>query len=404
MWTRLLAVLMAVCVFGCARAQQTDQGTLPFTQGAIAANLPTWLPALAQVKAGTGSAVVACGGNSKSEGFTGTRQQSVCHYICAQMVTSGVPCTDQSFFGNGGYGGAMNTSAVGGMGDTITGYTAGHNSQLTWGTIADWQCGSFSNGGTLGGCLLEGFQNTSNMTFAPGGTIDQCDVYHAAGSGNGTISIDFNGGTATTVNDNTTAAVVKTTVNTTAGTSKLLNIHRVSGGSIFVIGAVCRNSTVAHVEMDAIGWGASTTTNQNQTLAPYDVVLALPALQPALTIWIGADTNDYTPSYGPVSLSTYLANQQALFAAAKSTGDVLEVTEIPSAPSRQTYAIQNQYHAVEYQVASQFHAPLFDMTREWWSNYDQPNALGWYADTTHGTAAAYNIEGTLIAKTLLAIQ
>lgn len=400
-----LALVWATAALALTPAQHLAmRPTIPVrVENATPANLVHWRAALAAVRNGTGTAPVAFIGNSKTVGFNVTRAVSWPYAFCDELNRLGVPCSDDAFFGNDGFGGS---GTGGGAGDTLTGYSA-HNPQVTWPSGQNgWLCHSFtSSTGTLGGCLME-VQTIAtsgvNLHFDPTDTIDQCDIYHVKNAGVGSLFYNFNGVSPVTVDDSgTPAAVIKSTITTTASNANSLHIGWIGGsGSVFPIGAVCRLTTRKTVEVLDMAWGGSTTTDWVATGKVWSPTTAIASLAPVLTV-ISYVTNDYTPAYGPVALNTYTTNLQTIITTAKLTGDCAIVTEVPSASSRQTYVIQSQYAAVEHALAALNGCLLIDIGLVWRNAYEPMNVRGWYTDVTHMTAAGYRYEGQLVANALM---
>jgi hypothetical protein len=409
---RKLAALVGYAWLACATLLPTQvaadkfprpmprAGSTLWIENADPNNLRHFRAALANVRTGAGIAKIAFIGNSKTAGFIGRRQTSFPSYFAARLNAIGVPATIQSVWGNANYGGGQGLAS-----STLAGYTSEYNSQLAWSNLTNWSAFG-SNGvqyGSLGGSLIAATGSGGTMSFSPAGMIDQCDIYYVAGPGNGSFTWNFNGGQSTTINSNETSTIFTSiTISTTAGSSNVLNIAWASGGNIYISAIACRLSSSPSIEVYNMGWGASTTTDQYLTDKAWNVPNALPVVAPSLTV-IAMDTNDYTPSYGPIALRTYRANLQGLIAAALQTGDCAIVTEVPSKPSRQSYAIQNQYHAAEHALAARSGCVLFDITNRWGA-YEAMNAVEWYSDNTHGTPAAYSDQGEWIADALMAIN
>jgi len=384
-----------------AKVYQPTPVAIHFVENADPNNLMHLRAGLANVRTGSGIAKIAIIGNSKTAGFVGKRQTSFPSYFAARLNAIGIPASTQSVWGNANWGGKQGLAN-----SSLVDYTNEYNAQLTWSSLKNWSAYGI-NGvqyGTLGGSLISTMGAGGTMSFVPTRTIDQCDVYHVTSPGNGSFAWNFNSDASSVVDSNDVATTFsKVVVRATPSSSNILNISWVSGGNVYFTAIACRQSTSPTVEVYNMGWGASTTTDQYQTTKVWNVPNALRGVAPNLTI-IALDTNDYTPGYGPIPLRNYRANLQALITASLKTGDCAIVTEIPSAPSRQSYAVQNQYHAVEHAIAAENNCILFDITNRWGGTYDTMNAFGWYSDNTHGTAEAYSDQGSWMADALMAVN
>ncbi|USQ94189.1 SGNH/GDSL hydrolase family protein [Caulobacter sp. RL271] len=100
-----------------------------------------------------------------------------------------------------------------------------------------------------------------------------------------------------------------------------------------------------------------------------------------------------------MSLATFQANLQALITAAKVSGDCVMFAEAPSAPTRQTQAIQDQYNQVMADLAASNGCAFFDFVARG-SGYAAMAAQGYYVDDTHLRAIGYAEEGFWLGDTL----
>ena len=147
------------------------------------------------------------------------------------------------------------------------------------------------------------------------------------------------------------------------------------------------NSTVPSVQFTNGGAGGWVSGNFNQSGTYYNPINYLEQFAPKLTIYdIGI--NDWDTS---VSVATYKTNVQAIITAAKTVGDIILVTPIPSNPSFASIpnATQQLYVAALYQLAATNNVPLIDNFSRWQS-YAVSNSVGFYYDSLHGNALGYN--------------
>lgn len=344
--------------------------------------LPQWAAARDGVRAGTRNARIVCVGNSKTRGVSEqTSNQHNMSYpkYLSDLIGATVPSRYSNVFGDGGISdyGAFDTSVSIGDGWHLA----------DTGTL------------TVGGKSFNNTTTNSSLYFAAAGEADVFDVYWPRNSGLGSLSVSVDGGSATTINLSGASAIMSTTINVPAGTGHVLAAARVSG-NVHIIGVASRLSTQKTVEVYNCGWGSSTTTNIVDASSAWRSLNALKYLAADLMI-IAADTNDYTPAYGPVPLPTYRANMDTLIAAGKLSGSVLVLSEFPSAISRQTLEVQLQYREQGRLAAAAAGVPYLDMATALTGGSYETAPPGTYADATHPTASAYLLQAQWLAPYLL---
>lgn len=367
------------------RAERAASQPSPDVSNFSGAGMLKWRRAMARVRSGEANAKLAFIGDSTTEGVgTTLRTQAFPQVVSTILTGQGLPASRTSIFGAGRTGAEA----------TVSAFNA-RNPEVVLGS--GWQV--FNQPFSLGGSMFTNATNTNPITVTHAG-IDTFDVYYERGSGYGTFDLAIDAGAATTVNANAAASVAMATISGVTAGTHALTIARVSGGTVNIIGIVARNSAVKTVDCLNMGCGSTTTQHWVDGAHAARPVLALPVVAPDMT-FINLGINDRTPSYGPISLTAYRANLQALITAAKLTGDCALVVPIPSASSRQALAIQAQYNAVIESLGLLNGCPVLNMVDRW-TSFDTVNGLGFMSDVVHGTASGYAEEAQAHARLLLA--
>jgi len=333
-------------------------------------------------------------GNSKTAGNTGKRREAWPDVLAEQLKLAGIQAVTDSWWGNANSGGGQNL-----RGTTLAKYQS-YDPRLSWTPNTAWQAVSDQVGGP-GGALFRSTAAGATLSFRTERDVDLCEIWLATGPNGGSASASFERGGATRVDTRSAKSGVRKIVLRAKTFAKQIGIRATTSAPVTVIGAACRQSTSLQVEIYNWGWGASTSGNHTDASKPWTPVNMLRAIAPDVTI-IALDTNDYTPTYGPISLPEYRANLRLLADTARWSGDCIIMSEPPSSSSRQSYIVQDQYHVVEREVAAEKQCEFIDVATEWGGTYEVMAAKGWYLDTTHGTADAYRHEGEFVSKAVLA--
>lgn len=210
---------------------------------------------------------------------------------------------------------------------------------------------------TFGGHMMQGNAATSTAawTFTPTTSVDSFDFYWLSASGDGTMTIDIDGGTGTVLNANVTAALHKTTISTTAGTHTFR--VRPTTGSTRIMGVIGYTAGTKQIQTINGGWNGArvaswtTTTGAGHYYDPLDV---LNFLAPDLTI-ICLTIND---AHDNGSTTTYKSNLQAIIDKAKLTGDVLMLSGPMSAAYYTAQPIQDAFFTAFRDTAAANFIPI----------------------------------------------
>lgn len=350
---------------------------VPHVHGFTRPALSHWRSAKARVAAGTGRGTILCLGNSKTAGVTdvngsaGDHQQSYPKYLADALAARGIAASYRNF---------VATAKL----------AASYNSQISAG--AGWG----ASGNTIGGPAWYNNSTTNPLVWSPPGSIDTIDLYWMTASGYGTFTYAVDGGATTSVATAGASGIGHVTLSGLSAGAHTLTMARVSG-TVRIIAAIGRLSTAPAIDVINAGWGGGISTEIAADDAAYRSLGGVRTLAPDLTI-LALDTNDYTPAYGPVSLTTYRANIAAIIAAGQVSGSVIVSAEYPSAITRQTLAIQQSYWAAAREVAVAAGCPWLDLPSWMGGSYEAAPSL--YADDTHPTRAAYQAQAAWYADAL----
>jgi lysophospholipase L1-like esterase len=212
-------------------------------------------------------------------------------------------------------------------------------------------------------------------------------VYLVTGSDGGVVSIQVDGGTATTHDTSSGANGLLTVAKTglTAGTHTILVTAPASGKAI-VRGFESRNGQVNGVRVTKCGQSGAQSTS---AIGNADGASSLPSIfddaAPDLTV-IMFRTNDYS---NQMSIATYKSAMSTLIDRGQLTGDVLLV--VPPATLDTTLTIpQSAYRQALYDLADLKGCALVDMDDDW-GTYAQGNAAprSLYSDAFHPSFRGY---------------
>lgn len=347
--------------------------------------LPHWRAAKGRVLGATGTARIACIGDSITEGYysngssaTNIIIKSYPTQLASILTTHGITSISQNVFG-----GSLSNKTTSDPRLTLGG---------TWTYL--------SNPYTLGGAFFTNAASGSgNMSFTPSINVDTFNIYYATSPGFGTFGAQINSGSVTSQSQNSAQNMAKLTVTATLS-ANTLNLTWVSGGAVYIVGIEAYNSAIPSVQIDNIGWAGATSIlwNGNGITPGLDnLPNAIPTLLPDLTILcLGA--NDWNTG---VTLAQFNTNMQGIITAAASVGDVILMSSVPSNPSSTVpYATQIPFQSTTAQLAVLNNLPYIDIYSRWFSNETTMNNLGMMGDNSQHpntvgyadiTQAIYNI-------------
>lgn len=338
--------------------------------------------AIARVRAGAGTAKIACIGDSTTVGcfasgsantFATNKPLAFPNLLAKILTGRGLPAQNDSFWGG------QNVFLT----NAITDYQA-YNSQVVF-TGAGW---TFSSLISLG---AQPFQNTTTgdkLAFSPASIFDTIDVVyltHPLGA-NMTVNVD-GGATLATCNGSGTAGVAKTTITGVTRATHTINLLSTATGgtAIFPVGVTVRDSTTARVEIYNMGFSGGyvyypgiITSSYASTVAemPYGYLTAMPVVAPDVT-FINLMINDVNNQVE--NPSTYFARLGTMVTAAQAVGDCILMVSNPCGGVNWSNGVSTSYSSQIYALAKQYNCPLIDLT-ERWQSFAVSSVLNYYGD------------------------
>lgn len=352
--------------------------SLEVNQGLL---FPKLRAAASAMRNGTADILIGVLGDSTVLGYspaTSTAANTVLASFPGQLMemfrAANIPANINSMFGNDDYANSQ----------FRTTFDDRYTPTLTWAT-------GFSSTITLGGNLLTG--TTGAAIFTPREPVDSFDVYTPQNTTLGSMTIDIDGGSTTTVNQNGTITTIKT--NKAAATLGIhsCNIITTSGG-VGLIGIVGKNSLQKQVYF--FNWGVSNARADQlaATNGGYGTLDALKVVAPNLLI-VDVGINDWLQAHGVPSFTTAL---NSIITAGLLSGDVLLVTPAPTAIATVSLANQQLYVNATIAAGAAFGVPVLDMhtllVSQEFSNALTPSLYG--NSTVHPSAAGYTNEAQAI--------
>jgi lysophospholipase L1-like esterase len=253
-------------------------------------------------------------------------------------------------------------------------------------SASNWNIGG--NGEEIGYASLFNFTNTDPLSFVPTTPFDTLDLYYESKSILGSYTVDIDGESTTTINqDTSTDKLNEVKISTTLGTHTI-DFTR-SSGYAGILSFATYNSAQKQITTFVAGWSGGVAANLSSTAnGPQDSLNALQFIAPDLTILM-IGNNDMNAS---TSISTFTTDVQNIITAAKASGDIILVTDAPIAASniggQAPLAEQQEYVNALISLAQSNGVNLVNLY-QLWGSYTQANANGWMANTVHPNAAGY---------------
>lgn len=363
----------------------SSTGALTPSQQAVANNnnrllLPRFARSVSRIRNKLGNSRVSCVGNSQTRGLwainnTVNDVQDYNNNWVANLANS-MPFNTEynSFFGNGNFNSSPSDGRV-----TIP---------------AAWNSNSVF---TLGGTYFCA-SSAGTMSFLPDRSVDRFEIFYDTGSSTASFSYNIDGGSNTTINQNTGSdGMVRLVINAATLGSHTLNINWVSGQS-FITGFGAWNSAISQMQFDNCGWpgGKMTqfaTANVGVISSP---LTSLSIVAPDLVIIEGGQ-NDLLAS---VPVTTILTALQAMVTYIQPFADIVIVNPIPLPSSSVALVTQGQYSAGVINICNVNNVPCADMFNRWVS-YVYSNNLGLYGgDNVHPNGLGYPDYATCIKEAM----
>lgn len=343
--------------------------------GMIPTNFWNWRRALSNVRNGSGYGKILCVGDSTTEGlnaggsnpfFTGAWPQRLAQLLNSYYVPAAIGLNR---FADPAV--TADTRWTPGTGWTANGSIAG---------FADL-CAHGASGAA------------GTLTFAPGYSCDTIDVYYAKSGSSGSCAVSDEGGALATIAANGSNAVGKTTLTLhSLASNHVITFAGPTGGDFYLIGVDCYNSTVDCVRVALSGRSGSSAANVvgatgvwSDNANPFSSIGCIEAYAPDLTINM-LGIND--AQFG-ASTSTWLTAMEAINAAAQVSGDVLNVTVVPSNAAGLANGATGLALEVAYAAATKQLGPYVDINARWvdWATANSHTYYG--GNNLHPTGFGY---------------
>ena len=368
--------------YGSSNAQTTASGWFNVNS----TSLQKWRKAMANVRSGASRAKIVVVGDSTSAGSGagtgGTLNQNgafangwVADF--ATLLNKYVATVFQSFWGD---------QAV------SVGYGT-YDTRVTLG--ANWS----QNTSGLGGNMFKYTTGAvNNLTFTPTAAFDTIVVWYMKISGDGTATINVDGGASLgTINFSNSSSILTSSTFTVAAGTHTINIVPNNDATFFVVGVQTYVAGTKAVDVFQTAVNGATAATFVGGASPWQSPLALEALAPDLTV-IDLTIND---SNNGTSLATYISNMQTLITDAKLSGDVLLVVGPPSNTTQATNGTLDQFIAALRGLAISNNVPLLDLKTRW-TSYAAANPVFPYFDSKHPEVSGYWDIGLAISEMLSA--
>lgn len=346
---------------------------------AVAPRLDKWRAAVAKLRAGSAAtATLLCVGDSNTAGYDGTytdKKRSSYPTRLAQMLDAcGLGAQEASFV-------STNT------GDGSAGPTYDPRMALGSGWAA------LGSPPTLAGLFWANSTTTTAFAFTPTQSFDRIEVFYSASTGSFTVDVD-GGAVLLTVPGGGGPALVKSTVNCTAGTHTV-NLKRVSG-AVYIYGINVYSSTAPKISVINAGLGGTTSTalanNGDAAFKPTKILEGIGAHVVVLNIGIN-DIVAGTPA------ATYEANLTTVVTSAQTGGaDVILCAPMPFSDANYA-SLMPQYIAALKAVATAKGCFFVDAINRY-TSYANSNALGLQGSALHPNAAGYADYAAMVCEVL----
>jgi lysophospholipase L1-like esterase len=226
----------------------------------------------------------------------------------------------------------------------------------------------------LGGYALFLSATTHKVSFTPVLPFDTIDLYYHTFGGNGTFTVDIDGGASLgTINTNQASLFRKTSFSVALGTHTI-NCNWASGFSVFS-GIAVRDTTTPRIEvynMGAAGSKAIDWQDQGASLVTTGVD----------AVFINLTIND---AVAATSLSAYEASLQTLISSLRAANiDVVLMTGAPSNNANATNGVLDGIIGKLGKLAGANDIPLINICSKW-ASYAASQPLGYYGDAGVGS-------------------
>lgn len=389
----------------------STRGISVTASGFIPENVTQWNLAKARLLASVSDATVAFIGDSTTVGhgagdnpvanFNNAKFRSTPAKVAVGLTRLAIPATAEAVFG---------TNSL----DTVSQISTLplYNPELVISSsgTTDWRTTQLF---TLSGHVMMNISGTGAYSLSPAAAFDSFDIYWVDNPGNAIFTADIGGAVLQTMTPQASGASIvrKTTINTGLGAIiGSINIKRASGGTLYLIGIIPRNSSARRAQLLNLGWegaqtgdwasdaGSATYTSGLSATASYNPLNALKVVAPDLTV-VKLGANDISHS---TPVATSQANIQSIITAAKVSGSCVLVIPTPQNPAtRDPAGLTAAYNQMIRDLAISNGCGVIDLYSRYIS-WASANGLGYFADDVHSLPIGYANEADVIARALAA--
>lgn len=364
-----------------------NPATIPGIYNYNTSYLANWRTGRAAQRAGTRNAIVSFAGDSTTAGSGGGSpgglDNSVAGGYIPQLAALVSGASWQSFFGDHNGLGNGNTTPLTQLDSRIT-YGGGWT-----GTEAAGHTSFPCAGGPMIVTLTGG-----RLTFTPTKPIDTVKVFAPTNTDLTNQTIDFDGTGAGTLTTQTALGITSATFSTTLGTHTI----GATGSNSYLGGMYAYNSAVKEISLVNLGWNSGTaadwSTGDNSSGLPWAPLTTLPIWPgaPDLT-FIDLTINDWIAA---TDVPTWSGQIQSIITVAKTTGDVVLMTGVPSDTGQVSTVTQQAFVTALKALAVSNNCVMIDWTAAWGS-WTAANGSGWMFDVFHPNHIGYGKQAAQLA-------
>ncbi len=323
---------------------------VPVGRTTAANAFPHWRRALANVRAGLGSAKLLCLGDSTTWGIDGGGHNP------PGPAGSSWPSILQSMLNN------YHVPASIGLAIPPSGIGAPDS---RWTVQAGWTRAPF---GIAGDCCFRGAVGAGTLSFRPGGDTDTYDIYFLGDYIGGTVQADVNGGGRIPIVTGNANGTYKITLSAKPG-SNTVNLTGVTLFPVNIVGIEASLSSARTVRVGNAGASGSYSSGLADAghTNPFYTKNLVAVYAPALTIidcGINDAINGVTPAAYQVNLRTAITN-------AKDAGSDVIVTSVVPSTTPEIAAVEGAFADIARLLASSEDAGFVDL----WTRSAAPRQL-----------------------------
>lgn len=248
----------------------------------------------------------------------------------------------------------------------------------------------------LGGHAFKAAASGAVLQYTIPGNADSVDIYTADSNGNGSFTVQIDGGaTLATINtSNATHRINKTTVTFTRGSGRVLTCTTTSASTTFIAAIVPYDSVAGGLELLQACWYGSKAVDHISDVEPWHPMNELSSLTPDATI-VQLTINDSNAGTAVADYASALSFIAGKITAAGS--DAIWMTGIESNNAASTNGTLDALCQAVKDRATADSKLLIDL-RAMLGPYSKTNGLGWMGDNNHGNGNLYAHEALRVAR------